>query len=102
MIYIYSNITCLRFSFHEMAVFDLPTMMRRILEVTKRKSLAYIGHSMGTTIFLAMSSQTPLIAKMVSVSSAVLLAPVVDPTGIRNPLIQTLTKEILQDSNECR
>ena len=100
MIYIYSNITCLRFSFHEMAVFDLPTMMRRILEVTKRKSLAYIGHSMGTTIFLAMSSQTPFVAKMVS--SAVLLAPVVDPTGIRNPLIQTLTKEILQDSNECR
>ena len=83
-----------------MAVFDLPTMMRRILEVTKRKSLAYIGHSMGTTIFLAMSSQTPFVAKMVS--SAVLLAPVVDPTGIRNPLIQTLTKEILQDSNECR
>ena len=82
-----------------MAVFDLPAMMRRILEVTERKSLAYIGHSMGTTIFLAMSSQKPLVSKMVS--SAVLLAPVVDPTGIRNPLIQTLAKGILQDSNEC-
>ncbi|XP_012279911.1 lipase 3 [Orussus abietinus] len=47
------------FSYHEMAMFDIPGMIDHILEVTGEKTLTYIGHSMGTTISYSMLSRKP-------------------------------------------
>ena len=50
------------FSWDEMARYDIPATIDKILEVTGKKSLFYIGHSMGTTTFMAMHHYRPDIA----------------------------------------
>ena len=79
-----------RFSIHEMAVFDLPAALKKVISISGGKSVAYVGHSMGTTTFLAMcSSKIPVSDK---VDLAILLAPVVDPRGIKSNVLQGLSK----------
>ncbi|XP_044010367.1 lipase 1-like [Aphidius gifuensis] len=48
-----------KFSFHEMAVYDLPAMIDHALEVSGQKNLFYIGHSMGTTMSYILLSMRP-------------------------------------------
>lgn len=47
------------FSFHEMAVYDLPAMIDHALEVSGQQNLFYIGHSMGTTMSYILLSMKP-------------------------------------------
>ena len=79
-----------RFSIHEMAVYDLPASIAKVLSVSGKQSITYIGHSMGTTAFLAMCSCRVLAVNMVEL--AVLLAPVVEPRGIKSTVLQGLSK----------
>ncbi|XP_065225608.1 gastric triacylglycerol lipase-like [Planococcus citri] len=44
------------YSFHEIALYDLPAAIDHILETTEEKQLIYIGYSMGTAVFYAMAS----------------------------------------------
>lgn len=44
------------FTWHEISVYDVPTMMDYILENTGKERLHYIGHSQGGTSFLVMTS----------------------------------------------
>ena len=53
-----------------------------------KNTLSYIGHSMGTTTFIAMCSSKVPIAMQVDL--AILLAPVVEPCNMRNPVMQLL------------
>ncbi|XP_075229761.1 uncharacterized protein LOC142329238 [Lycorma delicatula] len=62
------------FSFHESGIYDLPAFINKIQDRTKASQIIYIGHSMGTTVFLVMASQRPEYAKKIKL--AVLLAPV--------------------------
>ncbi|XP_034952336.1 lipase 3-like [Chelonus insularis] len=44
------------FSYHEIALYDLPAMIDYALNVTNEKMLYYIGHSMGTTMSYVLLS----------------------------------------------
>ena len=47
------------FTWDEMAHYDLPAMIERVLELTGETELFYAGHSMGTTAFMAMHHYRP-------------------------------------------
>ena len=46
-------------SWHEMGVYDLPAVIDYILHYTEQKSLYYVGHSMGSTMFYVLMSMKP-------------------------------------------
>ena len=48
-----------QFSWDEMAKYDLPSMLNYVLKTTNVQSLYYVGHSMGTTTFMAMDTMDP-------------------------------------------
>lgn len=73
------------FSFHEMAVYDLPAVFEYILNVTGAPFLHYVGHSMGTTMFFALASVKPEVASS-RVASMHALAPVAFVRHIKSPL----------------
>ncbi|XP_006029059.1 lipase member M-like [Alligator sinensis] len=53
------------YSFHEMAVYDLPAIINFILQTTGQKELYYVGFSQGTTLgFIAFSSMPELAQKI--------------------------------------
>jgi len=62
------------YSWDEMAKYDIPAQVEKILEVTGKEKLFYIGHSMGTTTFMAMHHYRPDIAKKIQLGN--LMAPV--------------------------
>jgi predicted alpha/beta hydrolase len=47
------------YSWHEMGVYDLPAMIDHVLAVSKKPSLYYMGHSMGSTMFFVLTSSLP-------------------------------------------
>ncbi|KAB0799644.1 hypothetical protein PPYR_07524 [Photinus pyralis] len=47
------------FSWHEIAVDDVPTMVDYVIDTVKQEQIFYIGHSQGTTIFYVMCSELP-------------------------------------------
>ncbi|KAJ8675732.1 hypothetical protein QAD02_011518 [Eretmocerus hayati] len=71
------------FSWHEMAIYDLPTQISFITEL-KKSNLTYIGHSMGTTMFYAMAIERPDIASKIKAMFA--LAPVAFVDHIKSPV----------------
>ena len=77
-----------RFSIHELGIYDLPASLSKCLSVSGSETLSYIGHSMGTTTFIAMCSSNFSVAKKVDL--AILLAPVVEPCSMKNPLARFL------------
>jgi len=62
------------FSWDEMAHYDIPANIDKILEVTGKEKLFYIGHSMGTTTFMAMHHYRPDVTSKIQLGN--LLAPV--------------------------
>ncbi|XP_033003952.1 lysosomal acid lipase/cholesteryl ester hydrolase-like [Lacerta agilis] len=58
------------FSFHEMAIYDIPAAINFILQKTKQKSLYYIGHSQGGALGLIAFSTMPQLAKKVKLFMA--------------------------------
>ena len=42
-----------------MAKYDLPTMLEFVLQTTGQEEMFYVGHSMGTTTFMAMPKYRP-------------------------------------------
>ncbi|XP_029176804.1 lipase 3-like [Nylanderia fulva] len=53
------------FSFHEEGIYDVPAMVTYITNMRSQPLHAYIGHSMGTSVFYVMATERPKIAKMV-------------------------------------
>ncbi|XP_039191859.1 lipase member M-like isoform X4 [Crotalus tigris] len=53
------------FSFHEMAIYDIPATIAFILQKTKQSSLYYFGHAQGGTIGLIAFSLLPQLAQKV-------------------------------------
>lgn len=47
------------FSFHEIALFDVPAVIDYVLERRNKKSLAYVGHSQGNLIMFILQSFHP-------------------------------------------
>ncbi|NXF38608.1 LIPM Lipase, partial [Nyctibius bracteatus] len=74
------------FSFHEMAVYDLPAMIDFVLQKTGQKQIYYIGHSQGCTIaFIAFSSMPELAQK---IKTFFALAPVTTIKYARSPIMK--------------
>ena len=69
-----------QFSFDEMALVDLPTMINYVLNTTSAKSLSYFGHSQGTLMGFLGFSQNQHLASKVNVFGA--LAPVARITHV--------------------
>lgn len=61
------------FSFHELAIYDIPPMIEFALKKAGTTKLHLIGHSQGSTAIVAMLSELP--AYNEKVQSAFLLAP---------------------------
>lgn len=61
-----SDVEFWRFSFDQMAAYDIPASVDYVLKVNGARSLVYVGHSQGTTIGLAaMAQSNKLQAKVV-------------------------------------
>lgn len=74
------------FSWHEIGVVDVPTMIDYVLTVTGFKRLQYIGHSQGTTSYFVMCSELPEYNdKIISMHA---LAPVAFMSNLHSPLAQ--------------
>lgn len=74
------------FTWHEMAVKDIPLNIDYILNITGNKKLSYIGHSQGTTIFFALMADLPEYNDKVNVMHA--LAPILSGRYSNNPFIR--------------
>ena len=72
------------FSWHEICTYDLPAMINKTLETTGQEKLFYIGHSMGTTGFMVMSTMHPEMNEKIELAS--LMAPVAYLGHARSPL----------------
>lgn len=76
------------FSWHEIGLYDLPSMIDYILNKTGNEKVIYIGHSQGTTSFFVMASLKPEYNNKTSVMIA--LSPVAFMTNVKSPLIRLL------------
>lgn len=72
------------FSWHDVALYDLPNVIDYIAEQKRGAKITYIGHSMGTTILFAMLSLRPEYNEKLSAGFA--LAPVVFMSDIKSPI----------------
>ena len=59
-------------------------MITHVLDHTKQEKIFYVGHSMGTTGFLAMSAYHPEIYSHIELAS--LLAPVAYVAHLKGPI----------------
>ncbi|CAH0547936.1 unnamed protein product [Brassicogethes aeneus] len=86
------------FSWHEMGVYDVPAIIDFILNKTGYKTVAYVGHSQGGTIFCVMATEKPEYKKKVSVFIG--LAPGVVYDHVNMPLMQSFidtSKDLYDD-----
>lgn len=73
-----------KFSWDEMAKYDLPATVNKILEITGAKQIFYVGHSQGGGIAFAQLSRDPDFASKIKLF--VPLAPAVFLDGLTGPL----------------
>jgi len=73
-----------KFSWDQMAEFDLPAQINYVLRYTKQEKIQYIGHSMGTTAFMAMGATHPEVYD--SIALAHFLAPVAYVGHMTSPI----------------
>ncbi|NWV63623.1 LIPM Lipase, partial [Malurus elegans] len=74
------------FSFHEMAMYDLPAAIDFVLQKTGQKQLHYVGYSQGCTIAFIAFSSMPELAQKVKMFFA--LAPAVAAKHARSPILK--------------
>ncbi|CAH1401202.1 unnamed protein product [Nezara viridula] len=68
------------FSFHESGYYDISAVIDFILAIRGKEKLFYIGHSLGTTVFLVMASTRPEYND--KIRAAVLLSPIAYPPDL--------------------
>jgi len=73
-----------KFSFDEMAAYDLPAMVDYALNVTKQEKLYYVGHSQGTMIAFAGLSENAELRK--KIHTVVAMAPVASLKNTKSPV----------------
>uniref|UniRef100_A0A452IM37 Lipase n=1 Tax=Gopherus agassizii TaxID=38772 RepID=A0A452IM37_9SAUR len=76
------------FSFHEMAMYDLPALVDFILQKTGQQNLYYVGYSQGCTIAFIAFSAMPHLAQKIKIFFA--LAPAYTLTKSKAPLTQLI------------
>ncbi|NXS30947.1 LIPM Lipase, partial [Pomatostomus ruficeps] len=85
------------FSFHEMAVYDLPAMVGFILTQTEQEKLFYVGHAQGSSLGFIAFSTFPHLAKKIKLFFA--LAPVYTFRHVQGPVLKLafLPERLLKD-----
>jgi lysosomal acid lipase/cholesteryl ester hydrolase len=78
------------FSIDDFAWHDIPDSINYALEITKQKSLSYVGFSQGSAQAFAALSIHPQLNQKVDVFVA--LAPAMSPPGLAAPLVDGLMK----------
>jgi len=73
-----------QFSWDEMARYDLPAQLNHVMARSGKDKIYYVGHSMGTTTYLAMNSINSTWAEHIEL--AVLLAPVAYVDHMTSPI----------------
>ncbi|CAG9858847.1 unnamed protein product [Phyllotreta striolata] len=76
------------FSWHEIGMIDIPTMIDYVLKMTGKSQLYHVGHSQGTTTFYVMASQRPDYNKKVKLHIS--LAPIAYMNHLFSPLLRVL------------
>jgi len=81
------------FSYDEMALYDVPAVLKFILAKTKVSKLTWIGHSQGTSQFFAaaMDPTTTALVKS-SVDKFIALAPIVFMNHVGSLALKLITK----------
>nr|XP_006121546.2 lipase member M-like [Pelodiscus sinensis] len=74
------------YSFHEMALYDLPAIINFILQKTRQEQLYYIGYSQGTTLGFVAFSSLPRLAQKIKIFFA--LAPIITLKNSKSPLVK--------------
>lgn len=80
------------YTFHELAIYDLPAMIDNILRFTSKSKLHYIGHSQGTTTILILLSERPEYNR--KIQSATLMAPVAYLGNLKDPHMSSIFRNI--------
>lgn len=80
------------FTFHEIAVFDLPPTINFIRKMTNHQKIHLIGHSQGSTVILVLLAERPEFNDYVE--SGTLLAPVAFLGNLRTKPRQTILDKI--------
>uniref|UniRef100_A0A8C3QYV1 Lipase n=1 Tax=Cyanoderma ruficeps TaxID=181631 RepID=A0A8C3QYV1_9PASS len=74
------------FSFHEMAMYDLPAMVDFILAQTEQEKLFYVGHAQGSSLGFIAFSSLPQLAEKIKLFFA--LAPVYTFHHVQGPVLK--------------
>lgn len=74
------------FSWHEIAIYDLPATIDYILKNTSHSRLHYVGHSQGTTVFFVCMSERPQYNAKIFLMVA--MAPPIYMGHLENELLQ--------------
>ncbi|XP_072396595.1 lipase 3-like [Diabrotica undecimpunctata] len=77
-----------KFSWNEIGMYDIPTMVDYILKATEKPQLFHIGHSQGTTSFYVMTSERPEYNQ--KIKAHISLAPVAYMENLVSPLVRAL------------
>ncbi|NWH60263.1 LIPM Lipase, partial [Geococcyx californianus] len=76
------------YSFHEMAMYDLPAIINYILQETGQEQLYYVAYSQGTTTGLIAFSSIPELDHKIKMFFA--LAPVTTNSNVKTPMAMVL------------
>ncbi|XP_050161721.1 lipase member M-like [Myiozetetes cayanensis] len=76
------------FSFHEMAIYDLPAMVGFIIMQTEQERLFYIGHAQGSSLGFIAFSSLPHLGEKIKLFFA--LAPGYTLSHVRSPVLKAL------------
>ncbi|XP_005505283.2 putative lysosomal acid lipase/cholesteryl ester hydrolase [Columba livia] len=74
------------YSFHEMAMYDLPATINYILQKTGQEQLYYVAYSQGTTTGFIAFSSIPELDRKIKMFFA--LAPVTANSNLKSPLVR--------------
>lgn len=84
---------------HEIGIYDLPSIIDYVLQTTGHQSILYVGVSMGTTAFFVMCSERP--ENNAKVQYMVALAPVAYLNYITSvAMLMTPVKDVLDVSED--
>ncbi|CAG9766592.1 unnamed protein product [Ceutorhynchus assimilis] len=84
-----SDIEFWDFSWHEIGIIDIPTMIDYVLETTGQSAVYYVGHSQGTTAYYVMLSRLPEYNKKIAAAAS--LAPIAFMNHMTSPLLHILS-----------
>ncbi|KAK5643259.1 hypothetical protein RI129_007104 [Pyrocoelia pectoralis] len=76
------------FTWHDIGVDDVPSMIDYVIDAVKQEQIFYIGHSQGTTVFYVMCSERPEYNKKIRAMFS--FAPVAYMKHMTSPLMRII------------